>query len=62
MILVPAEGGVLEGRLDRDLIAQLVPETDADYYLCGPAGFMAGISAALEDLGIRPDAIHLEAF
>ncbi|OAA58476.1 Globin [Niveomyces insectorum RCEF 264] len=32
------------------------------YYLCGPAGFMVASRAALEDMGVGSDRIHLELF
>ena len=35
---------------------------DGDYYLCGPAGFMAGGRAALRTLGVPDPAIRQEAF
>ena len=35
---------------------------DADAYLCGPAAFMADMSAALTALGLAPDDIHTELF
>lgn len=35
---------------------------DADYYLCGPASFMAGQMASLKELGVPADKIHAEAF
>jgi len=35
---------------------------DGDYYLCGPAGFMAGCRAALLSLGVAEAAIRQEAF
>src|SRR6185295_7932341 len=35
---------------------------DADYYLCGPEGFMRAISAALTARGVAPDRVATEAF
>ena len=50
------------GRIDRSLLEELVPSTDADVYLCGPSGFMQSIYDALLDLGIPDRQIHFEAF
>jgi ferredoxin len=35
---------------------------DAEAYICGPAAFMAGMSAALLDLGIDRSRVHTEIF
>ena len=50
------------GRLDRTTLAALLPPDDYDVYLCGPAGFMAGMREALTTLGMRPERIRTEAF
>ena len=36
--------------------------TDADAYLCGPAAFLADLTAALAGLGLAPARIHTEIF
>jgi ferredoxin-NADP reductase/predicted pyridoxine 5'-phosphate oxidase superfamily flavin-nucleotide-binding protein len=51
-----------EGRVDGALLERLLPGLDAEYYLCGPVGFMAGIAADLETRGVRPEHIHSESF
>ena len=51
-----------EGRVDGALLARLLPESDADYYLCGPVGFMADVQSDLERRGVHPDRIHSESF
>ena len=38
-----------------------VPQT-ADFYLCGPAGFLADLTAALKSWGVPDSCIHSEAF
>src|SRR3546814_4605063 len=43
------------GRLDREALRDLLPLGDYDVYLCGPAGFMTDMRAAIEDLGLRPE-------
>ena len=50
------------GRVDAALLAGLRPQLDADYYLCGPPGFMAAIQTALEDRGVPVDRIRSESF
>jgi ferredoxin-NADP reductase/MOSC domain-containing protein YiiM len=51
-----------EGRLSASVLAGLGLPADADAYLCGPAGFMAEMSAALTDLGIDRARVHTEIF
>ena len=51
-----------EGRVDGALLARLAPEPDADYYVCGPARFMAEIQDSLEQRGVAPERIHSESF
>jgi ferredoxin-NADP reductase/MOSC domain-containing protein YiiM len=50
------------GRLSASVLAALQLPHDADAYICGPAGFMAEISAALVDLGIDPRRVRTEIF
>ena len=50
------------GRLTGSVLAELEPPRDAQAYLCGPAGFMDEISAALAALGIDASRIHTEPF
>lgn len=59
---VPGRDFEAAGRLDREVLRGLLPLDDYDVYLCGPGGFMAGMLAALESLGVRPDRIRTEAF
>jgi ferredoxin-NADP reductase/MOSC domain-containing protein YiiM len=64
----PAPGDVqgrdfqTHGRLSADVLATLDLPQDADAYICGPAAFMAEMSAALEELGIDPRRIRTEIF
>ena len=51
-----------EGRLSRDAIAALGLPSDADAYLCGPATFMAELSAALVASGFDAARVHMETF
>src|SRR5215472_15885403 len=50
------------GRLSADALAALDLPRDAEAYLCGPAAFMAGVSAALAGLGIDGGRVHTEIF
>lgn len=50
------------GRVDATLLEELVPGRDADYYLCGPTGFMAAIRQQLEERDVAGDCIHAESF
>ncbi|MDD0813793.1 NO-inducible flavohemoprotein [Curvibacter sp. HBC28] len=51
------------GRLDlQHLAAQDLLPPDADYYLCGPKGFMSAQIHALKDQGVAAERIHAEAF
>jgi ferredoxin len=48
------------GRLDGEALAELPVE--ADYYVCGPAGFMSAIGAVLTARGVDPANVSTEAF
>ncbi len=50
------------GRVDGELIASLLPDLDADFYLCGPTSFMVGIQDDLEARGVPGERIHSESF
>ena len=50
------------GRLDLAMLEQAGVPTDADYYLCGPDGFMRAIGAALTARGVVPERVATEAF
>ena len=52
----------VDGRLNETLIADSVPNLDADYFLCGPAPFLAAIAEALHNLGVDESSIHIEQF
>jgi ferredoxin-NADP reductase/MOSC domain-containing protein YiiM len=50
------------GRLDLEVLERAAVPRDADYYLCGPDGFMRAIGAALTARGVRPEHIATETF
>jgi len=51
-----------KGRVDGALLASLVKDIDAHYYLCGPTGFMADLQTDLECRDIPAEHIHTESF
>ena len=50
------------GRLSRAMLDKAGLPPDADVYLCGPGLFMTEMTAALAELGVRKDSIHVEIF
>jgi ferredoxin-NADP reductase len=50
------------GRLGTDLLEKLVPGLDADFYLCGPAPFLADLQQGLREVGVPIGRIHSESF
>jgi len=50
------------GRLSASVLAELDLPRDADVYLCGPAGFLQDVTAALAARGIEPVRLHTEVF
>jgi ferredoxin-NADP reductase/MOSC domain-containing protein YiiM/ferredoxin len=50
------------GRLDLAVLEGSGVPDDADYYLCGPDGFMRAIGAALTARGVPPERVATEAF
>ena len=50
------------GRLDLHVLDRALLPADADYYVCGPVGFMQSQYHSLLGLGIAPEQIHMEAF
>ena len=50
------------GRVDIPLLQRLDVPQDADFYLCGPAGFIDALTAGLKLWGVASANIHTEAF
>ena len=50
------------GRIDADFIRKTVADLDADYYLCGPASFLAALSESLTELGVADERVNTEQF
>lgn len=51
-----------QGHLTIDVVQQLGVPRDADFYLCGPSGFMQDLSAGLAVWGVAPERIRTEIF
>ncbi len=55
--------GEILGHVSADVIAKFVPDTTAwHYFVCGPEGFTKYVAGELEQLGVPPEQITLEAF
>ena len=50
------------GRLDAATVHALADDPEADYFVCGPPGFMAAMFEGLEALGVPPHRVHTETF
>lgn len=55
-------GEIRHGRLTADVLKGISLPTNSIAYICGPAGFMSSISAALSDCGLSAANIRTEAF
>lgn len=51
-----------EGFVTADLLRRQTPFSEADFYVCGPAPFMASVLAILQELGVAEDRIRHEFF
>jgi len=59
---VPGVHHDLTGRLTADVIRAHLPAEPAEFYYCGPPGFMAAVEAALDSLGVPEADRASEAF
>jgi ferredoxin-NADP reductase len=50
------------GRVDVDLLKQILPFDDYEFYLCGPPPFMRSLYCGLLSLDVSPSRIHYEFF
>jgi ferredoxin-NADP reductase/MOSC domain-containing protein YiiM len=50
------------GHLNTQVLRELDLPRNADFYICGPSGFMSDLSAGLAALSVTPDRIHTEMF
>jgi len=51
-----------EGRLSVEMLKQVLPFDDYEFFLCGPPGFMRSLYKGLRDLNVADARIHFEAF
>jgi ferredoxin-NADP reductase/predicted pyridoxine 5'-phosphate oxidase superfamily flavin-nucleotide-binding protein len=59
---VPGRDYHVHGRVDVGLVAELLPDLDAEFYACGPSAFLSSLSAGLETLGVPAGRVHAELF
>jgi len=52
----------LRGRLSGAHLDDVRVPADADFYICGPAGFMEEMAAALASRGVAPERVRTEVF
>jgi ferredoxin-NADP reductase/MOSC domain-containing protein YiiM len=57
-----ADAPDVSGRLDLAALERFGVPEDADYYVCGPDGFMRSIGAALTARGVAPERVLTETF
>ena len=50
------------GFVDLDLLKELLPDNNAEFYFCGPKPFMAGLYRGLKDWKVDDAHIHFEFF
>jgi len=51
-----------EGRVSIELLKELLPSNNFEYYLCGNGAFMKSITDGLEAWGVPDKDVHFEAF
>ncbi|MBD8890629.1 FAD-binding oxidoreductase [Roseibium litorale] len=51
--------GTYHGRVDEELLRELVSGRDKRFYLCGPPPMMDAVQETLEKMGIKADALNL---
>ena len=51
-----------EGFIDLDWLRSILPDNQADFYVCGPIPFMKVVLRALNDWGVPKERSHYEAF
>jgi nitric oxide dioxygenase len=56
------EGAGFTGLMNLNAVQAQLPLSNGDFYLCGPAGFMAFIKNQLLELGVKNEQIHYEVF
>lgn len=56
------EKNVFSGLIDLNKISKYLPLQSANFYMCGPTGFMKFAKDQLLELGVAPAQIHYEVF
>lgn len=56
------KGADFTGLMNLNAVQAQLPLSNGDFYLCGPAGFMAFIKNQLLELGVKNEQIHYEVF
>lgn len=51
-----------QGYIDYEFLDSVLPGKDADYFFCGPKGFMQAVYRHLKDYGVAEDDINFEFF
>ncbi|HEV2098894.1 MAG TPA: 2Fe-2S iron-sulfur cluster-binding protein, partial [Stellaceae bacterium] len=51
-----------EGHVTIDVLKELLPLNDYEFYLCGPPPFMQSLYDELSGIGVRHERIHYESF
>jgi ferredoxin-NADP reductase/MOSC domain-containing protein YiiM/predicted pyridoxine 5'-phosphate oxidase superfamily flavin-nucleotide-binding protein len=59
---VPGRDHDSEGHVDLELLKQLLPFGDYEFYLCGPLPFMKSLYCGLLSMGIAESRLHYEFF
>ncbi len=55
--------GHIDGEKVRLLLTKMLPAAAVDHaYICGPSGMIDNVEAALKELGVAPEKIHVERF
>ena len=57
-----AASNVSQGRVDAEFLSVLVDDKGADFYICGPSGFMKAMTNLLNDWSVPETQVRLEAF
>ena len=51
-----------QGNLDQTVLAQWLPQPEADVYFCGPKPFMTAVNTQLLNMGFKDSQLHYEVF
>lgn len=51
-----------EGRIDKQLLEEVMTDKDADFYLCGSPSFIKEMKKLISEFNTPPESIHYELF